>query len=308
MNWLCFSKTSPAQQIKLGASSTFSASQQNLLSSNLTYQRQRMLRWWTCSKDTCWCCRWAWESDDQGEYEEYESQGNTADDEEDNQPLEIDLQDRLTEEEQEDLNMKIQPIHSMLTKLSWTIIVPHLSLTLMVDPSSTSLHMWWKIQWPFSSQWSKTLTSASLPHRMMPQNVSMQWNLTFDMFHFALEFCPTLTQWLQCTSYCLREEWCIAKELRNVLEVFHVHSSSVSLLTSFLKIFKDVTLFFSCGTPNLTTIIPVMDHIDGVLATQLDSSQYSLPVHTALAIGRNTINHYYNKMDYLEVYHIAMGM
>ena len=51
-----------------------------------------------------------------------------------------------------------------------------------------------------------------------------------------------------------------------------------------------------------------MDHIDGVLSTQLDSSWYSLPVYTAMAIGKNTINHYYNKTDYLEVDHIAMGM
>ncbi|KAN0137507.1 hypothetical protein V8E53_004558, partial [Lactarius tabidus] len=38
-------------------------------------------------------------------------------------------------------------------------------------------------------------------------------------------------------------------------------------LRDVLKIFKDMTLFFSHGTPNLATIIPAMDHIDKVLAT-----------------------------------------
>ncbi|KAH8990219.1 hypothetical protein EDB92DRAFT_1756262, partial [Lactarius akahatsu] len=83
------------------------------------------------------------------------------------------------------------------------------------------------------------------------------------------------------------EEWEIVKELRNVL--------------------KDTTLFFSCGTPNLATVILAMDHIDKVLTMTSDNShQFSLPIRAALIIGKNTINWYYNKTDHLEVYRIAM--
>ena len=81
----------------------------------------------------------------------------------------------------------------------------------------------------------------------------------------------------------------------------------MSLLNAFLEIFKDAMLFFSHGTPNLTTVIPAMDHIDNTLATKSDSSQFSLPIRAALVIGKNTINRYYNKTDHSEVYCIAMS-
>jgi hypothetical protein len=77
---------------------------------------------------------------------------------------------------------------------------------------------------------------------------------------------------------------------------------------TFGQIFKDTTLFFSCSTPNLATVIPAMDHIDKVLATSSDRSQYSLSIHAALIIGKNAINQYYNKTDHLETYCIAMSM
>ncbi len=35
----------------------------------------------------------------------------------------------------------------------------------------------------------------------------------------------------------------------------------------FLQIFKHATLFFSHDTPNISTVIPAMDHIDTHLAT-----------------------------------------
>jgi hypothetical protein len=79
------------------------------------------------------------------------------------------------------------------------------------------------------------------------------------------------------------------------------------VLTAFSEIFKDTTLFFSRGTPNLATVIPAMDHIDKVLATSSDRHQYSLSICAALFIGKNTINRYYHKTDHSETYRIAMG-
>jgi hypothetical protein len=75
----------------------------------------------------------------------------------------------------------------------------------------------------------------------------------------------------------------------------------------FCQIFKDTTLFFSCGTPNLATVIPAMDHIDHVLATSSHGHYFSLPVRAALVLGKNTINRYYNKTDHSETYRIAMS-
>jgi len=73
------------------------------------------------------------------------------------------------------------------------------------------------------------------------------------------------------------------------------------------KIYKDATLFFSHGTPNLTTVILAMDHINNFLATSAEQ-QYSPAIRAALAIGKNTINKYYNMTDQSEVYRIAMSM
>ena len=51
-----------------------------------------------------------------------------------------------------------------------------------------------------------------------------------------------------------------------------------------------------------------MDHIDAHLATATQDPSYPLSICAALAIGKKTLNRYYNKTDHSEVYRIAMGM
>jgi hypothetical protein len=50
-----------------------------------------------------------------------------------------------------------------------------------------------------------------------------------------------------------------------------------------------------------------MDHIDTHLATAAQDMDYSISIRAALAIGKKTLNRYYNKTDHSEVYRIAMG-
>src|SRR5260221_8411533 len=77
----------------------------------------------------------------------------------------------------------------------------------------------------------------------------------------------------------------------------------------FVQIFKDATLFFSRGTPNLATVIPAMDLIDKVLTrSSKSSSEFSLAVRAALAIGKRTLDKYHNKTGESEVYRITMSM
>jgi len=79
--------------------------------------------------------------------------------------------------------------------------------------------------------------------------------------------------------------------------------------THTFQILKDATLFFSCLTPNLATIIPVMDIINKTLTTDsLDCSRFEAPIHTALGLTKKTLNRYYNLTDSSDVYQIAMGM
>ena len=50
-----------------------------------------------------------------------------------------------------------------------------------------------------------------------------------------------------------------------------------------------------------------MDCVDEHLATSAESTAYSTAIRAALAIGKKTLNRYYNKTDQSEVYPIAMG-
>jgi hypothetical protein len=50
-----------------------------------------------------------------------------------------------------------------------------------------------------------------------------------------------------------------------------------------------------------------MDHIDRHLATAAVSDKYSPAIRAALAIGKKTLNRYYDSTDHSEVYRIAMG-
>jgi hypothetical protein len=50
-----------------------------------------------------------------------------------------------------------------------------------------------------------------------------------------------------------------------------------------------------------------MDHIDAHLTTAALDPDCPLAVKAALAVGKTTLNRYYNKTDHSEVYRIAMG-
>jgi len=50
-----------------------------------------------------------------------------------------------------------------------------------------------------------------------------------------------------------------------------------------------------------------MDHSDEYLAMASQNPKYSEAIHAALALGKQTLNRYYDKTDHSEVYRIAMG-
>lgn len=50
-----------------------------------------------------------------------------------------------------------------------------------------------------------------------------------------------------------------------------------------------------------------MDHLDGYLATAALDSDIPLSIKAALAVGKKTLNRYYDKTDHSEVFRIAMG-
>jgi hypothetical protein len=73
------------------------------------------------------------------------------------------------------------------------------------------------------------------------------------------------------------------------------------------QILKDATEFFSRKTPNLSMVIPAMDHLDKVFATNSVDSRYQLAIRASLAVAKRTINRYYSLTDSTYVYRIVMG-
>ncbi|KIL55207.1 hypothetical protein M378DRAFT_91233, partial [Amanita muscaria Koide BX008] len=132
------------------------------------------------------------------------------------------------------------------------------------------------------------------PERIMPRDVKTRWNSTYDMLVFAIDYQAVLNKMtdersLNLQDYELnRKEWRLASELRDIL--------------------KDAALYFSRDAiPSLTMVIPAMDHIDEVLATNITSANYSHAIRSALSVGKCTLNRYYSKTDFSETYRIAMG-
>lgn len=145
-------------------------------------------------------------------------------------------------------------------------------------------------------KWFSLLEELELSLRMIPRDVSTRWNSTFDMLNFALEYQTAIKTITSDRDLNLRQfelsktEWTNTQHLRDVL-----------------KVFKDVTLFFSQGKPNINSVIPAMDFLDQQLTDNLLKSRYSTPVKSAINLGRKTLNRYYDMTDHSEIYRIAMG-
>jgi hypothetical protein len=149
---------------------------------------------------------------------------------------------------------------------------------------------------------------------MMPRDVSTRWNSTYDMVEFAIEYRAALDIMTADRDMNLRKfelskkEWGLVTELCEVLKVCFILFFIVNrLIGSQHQIFKHGTLFFSRDAPSISTVIPAMDHIDEYLAIACQNIKYSKAIRAALALGKQTLNCYYDKTDHSDVYRIAMG-
>ena len=121
--------------------------------------------------------------------------------------------------------------------------------------------------------WRRLLEELEKPNRLMPHDVTMRWNSTYDVLNFALEYHEaidilTANQQNELQAYELNErEWAIARQLSKILEVRkrQCHCLLMALSSLIIQILKDATLFFSRSTPNLVTVIPAMDFINDKL-------------------------------------------
>ncbi|KAE9398687.1 hypothetical protein BT96DRAFT_748351, partial [Gymnopus androsaceus JB14] len=140
--------------------------------------------------------------------------------------------------------------------------------------------------------WKETIVSLSLTPKQIPRDIKTCWNSTFDLLNMALHYRPAIVQHVAdhqeelagCILSCL--EWEIA--------------------------FKDATLYFSCDSTMLATVIPAMDKLDSLLATSIlkkkDSKvEFAVPMKIALLAAKDMLNRYYSHTDLTRVYHVAMS-
>ena len=128
----------------------------------------------------------------------------------------------------------------------------------------------------------------------MPCDVTTRWNSTYDMLNFALGYREAIdiltTNWKnELRAYELNEwEWAIARQLSKILEVRkrQCHCLSMALSSSIIQILKVATLFFSHSTPNLVTVIPVMDFINASSLLMPMTEQCPLQLKLLWKLGR----------------------
>ncbi|KAJ7761185.1 hypothetical protein DFH07DRAFT_740241, partial [Mycena maculata] len=112
------------------------------------------------------------------------------------------------------------------------------------------------------------------------------WNSTYNMIHITLKY------WRAYREFTTNE--------LNGLQGF---------VLTICRSFKDATLFFSCDSATLASVIPAMDKIDtAVLKKPTGDKKFCVPVKAALLKAKKTLNRYYALAFHSRVYRIALSM
>jgi len=164
-------------------------------------------------------------------------------------------------------------------------------------------------------KWYSILEDLKLVKCIMPRDVTTRWNSTFDMLDFALRYQNTLQAITSNLDLGLRRyeldraEWKTAHQLCDILKVclLFLLPFTMDLIICLVKVFKDATMFFSQRKPNIDSVIPAMDYLDQQLTTSALDTKYSKPIKASIALGKKTLNRYYDMTDQSEIYRIAMG-
>ena len=151
----------------------------------------------------------------------------------------------------------------------------------------------------------------------MPWDVANRWNSTYDMLRFAFAYIELINQITGDRSMKIRQYEILtirsgssSSNYETVLKQFFFLFIILTLilLSSFLQIFKTVTLKFSGNTPCIAKVIPAMDKMHNELTTASNNEEYLPAIRAALGLGIKLLNKYYSLTDNSEVYRIAMGL
>ncbi|KAF5317857.1 hypothetical protein D9758_018904 [Tetrapyrgos nigripes] len=197
----------------------------------------------------------------------------------DDPDLVVDMMEGMSPAEKEELQQQIVPVQQVVVKFRKT------SYKIINSPTS------------LLPEWRHILHEEKQPQTVIPCDVTTRWNSSCDMIEYCIEkkkyyraiTSEDLENGLQ--QYALmKREWKLAEQLKDVL-----------------KVLRDVTLFFSRSTPNLATVVPVLDEIDRKFTEWALNTTLDPAIRAAVSLAKKTLNKYYGKFDYSEVYRVAMG-
>ncbi|KAF8871331.1 hypothetical protein CPB84DRAFT_1692342, partial [Gymnopilus junonius] len=98
-----------------------------------------------------------------------------------------DFQGGLMEDKIKDLDVSIQPVRLMLVKLC--------KFTFTIKNSTTIL----------LPEWYQMLKALKLPECIMPHDVSMQWNLIYDMLEFTTQYHTAINSMMAACNFDLHK-------------------------------------------------------------------------------------------------------
>ncbi|KAF5356700.1 hypothetical protein D9758_013728 [Tetrapyrgos nigripes] len=192
--------------------------------------------------------------------------------------LVVDMMEGMSPAEKEELRQQIVPVQQVVVKFQKT------SYKIINSPTG------------LLPEWRHILHEEKQPQTVIPRDVTTRWNSSCDMIEYCIEkkkyyraiTSEDLENGLQ--QYALtKREWKLAEQLKDVLEVL-----------------RDATLFFYRSTPNLATVVPVLDEIDRKFTEWALNTTLDPAIHAAVSLAKKTLNKYYGKFDYSEVYRVAM--
>ncbi|KAH9916087.1 uncharacterized protein BXZ73DRAFT_53948, partial [Epithele typhae] len=149
--------------------------------------------------------------------------------------------------------------------------------------------------------WNKLLAQLGLKAQVIPIDVRTQWNSTLTLVDTAVEVRTPIAV------------FCASDEGSDVLGSFALTPHEWLITEQLVDALKDATEFFSCDTPNLAHVIPVMDKIDKELTVKNQPGSlfrprvpYDPAIRAVFGFAKQMLHKYYDLTDSVEAYRIGL--
>jgi hypothetical protein len=142
--------------------------------------------------------------------------------------------------------------------------------------------------------WRQTCQTLNLKRRLIPRDVVTQWNSTYDMMCFALNYREAIDSITADKTLKLRKFELFADDWNIIQDLAHI-----------LKQYKAATIHFSKNSASIPASIPAMDKLTESLNITT-TKPYHTAIQVAMKLVRAKMNRYYSMTDSSSSYRISM--